>query len=631
MSAPNRRRGPSRGPGPILLPGVIVGLFAIACALWGCLWVAGAVTGADFLDGRGPIRAVTDVFAGDLPWPAAGTVVAAGAAGVTAGVVVLVSRRRRARRRLRTRVDVAARHMGRGEQIEVLTVAAARATAKRLGAPLDPPGLPIGDTVTDGGRVTSSWEDVIVIAAGPRTTKSTCYAIPFTLASPGAAMATSNKRDVVDATRDLRAKAGRVWVFDPQRIAEEAPTWWWNPLNYLFEPVYGLDGRAVLDGLGRPRRRASEDRAARLVDVFASTAGDPDAKRDAFFDPEGRNLLKSMLLAAAADDQPITVVYGWLVDPTDDTAARILAQHGYDGPHLQVRSVMNAPDRQRQGVYATARGMVRFLEFPKITAWCCPMMPGTGEPRPAARTPAAGQPDPAGRPQFDPAQFARSTDTLYPLSKEGGGSAAALLTALTAAVCEAADEYATTQGGRLPAPMVVVLDEAANICPWRELPNLYSHYGSRGIVLVTIVQSPDQAAAAWGQKGWNKLWSSANVRIYGGGIDDPTWLDGRAKLIGEYQYLDRSVSDSRSGGSTSISQRSEQIMSAADLGSLPKGRAVVFASGARPVLIRTLRWMDGPHAAAISASIRAHNQRAEDVLAAEVQEYAEIDALAGVA
>ena len=60
--------------------------------------------------------------------------------------------------------------------------------------------------------------------------------------------------------------------------------------------------------------------------------------------------------------------------------------------------------------------------------------------------------------------------------------------------------------------MVGVLDEAANVCRWRELPNLYSHYGSRGIVLMTILQSWSQGVEVWGRDGMRKLW-----------IDHVTW------------------------------------------------------------------------------------------------------------
>ena len=41
--------------------------------------------------------------------------------------------------------------------------------------------------------------------------------------------------------------------------------------------------------------------------------------------------------------------------------------------------------------------------------------------------------------------------------------------------------------GGLALPLVAVLDEVANVCRWRELPDLYSHYGSRGIVVLSIL------------------------------------------------------------------------------------------------------------------------------------------------
>ena len=47
---------------------------------------------------------------------------------------------------------------------------------------------------------------------------------------------------------------------------------------------------------------------------------------------------------------------------------------------------------------------------------------------------------------------------------------------------------------------------------------------------------------------------------------------------------------------------------------MPKGRAVVLASGARPTLIRTQPWMTGPHAEAVRASIAAHDPQASRTL-----------------
>jgi len=47
-----------------------------------------------------------------------------------------------------------------------------------------------------------------------------------------------------------------------------------------------------------------------------------------------------------------------------------------------------------------------------------------------------------------------------------------------------------------------------------------------------------------------------------------------------------------------------------DLQALPRGRAVVLSSGNPATLVRTVPWMDGPHAAAVHASIAAYDPSA---------------------
>jgi hypothetical protein len=61
--------------------------------------------------------------------------------------------------------------------------------------------------------------------------------------------------------------------------------------------------------------------------------------------------------------------------------------------------------------------------------------------------------------------------------------------------------------------------------------------------------------------------------------------------------------------------RRERVLDVADLTALPKGRAVVFASGAPAALVRTLPWMAGEHAAAVRASILEHDPVAEATIA----------------
>lgn len=382
-----------------------------------------------------------------------------------------------------------------------------------------------------------------------------------------------------------------MWVFDPQGLVDEPADWWWNPLSYVTDEV----------------------KASILADVFAAASRELGARTDAYFEPAGQDLLARLMLAAALARRPITQVYEWLADPTEDEPVALLQEGGYPLLASAVRSVVNAPEKQRGGIYGTAQQMAAVLTNRQAVQWVTDDTPTPAVPNPwvAAATgesPVTHMP----RREFDPAAFVRSGGTLYSLSKEGRGSAGPLVTALTVAVCEAAEEHAKRcPGGRLPVPLVAVLDEAANVCRWRELPNLYSHYGSRGICMMTILQSYAQGEEVWGEQGMRKLWSAANIKLYGGGVSEVRFLDELSQLIGDFDLSTVSVSHGKGGRSTNRATRREKVLDVADLTALPRGRAVLIASGTPAVLVRTIPWMDGPHAAAVRASIRAHDPAAE--------------------
>ena len=571
MSTPNNRRRDPGGLGGETLLLLIVVLGAVAAIV--VLNVA--VRLGHQLDGTGvelpsdPFAFTLGVILGRVPWPASATWIVIVLLAIVLALVVLAIIGVVRYRKGRTRVDRASSYMGRGKDVEGLSKRNAQAQATRLGV-TGSLGVPIGKTL---GQMPlyGTWEDMHIDIWGPRTGKTTSRAVPAILEAPGGVLVTSNKRDVVDATRDVRAEAGPVWVFDPQGIALEQPTWWWNPLSYVTDEV----------------------RAAKLADHFASGSRDPGAKTDAYFDPAGQDLLAGLLLAAALDSRPITDVYGWLTRPTEEEPIGILRRGGYDLTADQVRGVITAPEKQRGGIYGTAQQMASCLTNRQVAAWVNPQ----------------GEPD--LRPQFDPAAFVRDGGTLYSLSKEGRGTAGPLVTALTVAVVEAAEELAAgSAGGRLSVPLLGVLDEAANVCRWRELPNLYSHYGSRGIVLMTILQSWSQGVDVWGDSGMRKLWSASNVKVYGGGVSEDAFLESLSKLIGDYDRQASSVSSGRGGRSVNQQLHRERILDVADLAAMPKGRAVVLSSGNRPTLIRTQPWMTGPHAEKVKASIAAHDPQA---------------------
>jgi type IV secretory pathway TraG/TraD family ATPase VirD4 len=190
------------------------------------------------------------------------------------------------------------------------------------------------------------------------------------------------------------------------------------------------------------------------------------------------------------------------------------------------------------------------------------------------------------------------------------------VSALTEAVVDVAMRKASqSAGGRLAIPMLAVLDEAANVVRWKDLPKQYSHFGSRGIVVMTVLQSWAQGARCWGESGMNALWSAANIKVLGSGVDDTRFLQERSDVLGEYDAISQSVSESKGGKSYSRSLGSSKTFSVNALATLPRGRAILFPSGAPPVLIRTVPWWEGEYAADVKQSISHHDPQRKTQIA----------------
>lgn len=579
MAQGRRSTGPAGLSAESLLLFIGIGLVvAVVGGIWSALKLAAAINGTRPVSGN-PVSTITDLIQGRVEWSGAATGALIGEVvllGALIALTVLLVKRLRGNR---STVDRSAFLMSSERDIYKLTRRGAQETANRLGAGHAGPGVLIGRTVRDNVEVFGSWEDMHVDVWGPRTGKTTSRAVPAILDAPGAVIATSNKRDIVDATRDPRSAHGPVWVFDPQEVCGEDPNWWWNPLSYVTDEV----------------------KARQLADHFVASQRSEGARTDAFFDAAGTDLLAGLLLAAAVAKRPITQVYSWLADQRNDEPERILrATPGLELSADSLSGVINAPDKQRAGVYGTAQQTAQFLVNRQVTRWVTPTGPNDH------------------RAQFNPHQFVREGGTLYSLSREGRGTAGPLVTALTVAVVEAAEDYAKTcPNGRMPSPLVGVLDEAANVCRWKDLPDLYSHFGSRGIVLMTILQSWAQGVECWGERGMEKLWSAANVRVYGGGVSDANFLERLSKLIGDYDIMSNSVSYNKGERGTSKQTQRHHIMEVSDLASMAPGRAIVFPSGVPATMIKTVPWMTRPDAGAVTASFARHDPGAGHTMAAQ--------------
>jgi type IV secretory pathway TraG/TraD family ATPase VirD4 len=546
------------------------GLFGTAVVLSAASWAGAAagaaLTGADVA----PANAVTVYdMATDWAavWPHSQTASLTGAVLADLAVIALVVwGLRLVFRWFRNPTHLATLH-----QVRDLTPKHAARAATRLRASLKdtPPktlapadrGVLLGDHLPSGVELRGSDEDTYAAIMAPRAGKSTALAIPVADEAPGALLMTSNKADVYAATLTSRGRRGTTWVLDTQGVAQVERGMWWD----MIAQAETLEG--------------AERLAGHFVTQITSDQADP------FWSQAAQDLLVGLFRAAYHDGGSVRDVMKWLADPNEKAPMRVLYEHE---PVLaeQVESSIAIAEETQSGIYQNARTAVSALRDEKVLAWVTPD---------------------AGRPRFDPEHFATSRDTLYLLSKKGG-PASAVVAALADAVFTAGAEAGERHGGRLPEPMRAVLDEAANICRIADLPDLYSHLGSRGITPFVILQSYRQGVKSWGEVGMDALWSAATKKIIGVGIDDAKFAADISSLVGAH-FVDRgSYSKNKEGYSYSVSEQREQVMDPAEIRAMKKGTALLLSTGMPVAQIALRPWYEERTMAHIGPQMKAEEQ-----------------------
>ena len=443
------------------------------------------------------------------------------------------------------------------------------------------PGLLFGKVLHNGRAVYTAWREGLIIIMGPGGGKTRGIATPLILAAPGTVFATSNKRDIADQVRLARERKGRFLCFDPQSIAgyhRGMAPWWWNIMSYV----------------------SNETRALSLATMFAkSVGGGGGGKKQGgdgsdFFAESGKQLLARLLLAAAVSGHHIDQVFVWLSQDQERQPVKLLHNAGLYLSAEALDAEYKAAPEQRSGVFATARSYVTWLENRDALSWIMPMSINDT------------------RPQFSPEEFVRDTTaTLIALSKEGDGSLGPITGALTKALLDAAEEYANECGGRLPIPLVCMLDEAANCAPIPDLPAKYSFYGGMGISTVTILQTPHQAISVWGETGWKMLWDASTIRIIGSGVKDREFASALAEHGGKYDHVRWNVTSGERYSTSSNTSRENKI-EIDDIFNLAPGQMfVVHNNGSPPFFARTLPIQDRKAIVeVVSQSVKTYGPRA---------------------
>ena len=404
-------------------------------------------------------------------------------------------------------------------------------------------GLHLGRDTKTGIDLYGSVEDSYLYLGPPRSGKGVNLVIPQCLAAPGAVIVTATRPDTLRATVDRRRGQGPVAVFDPQNISNTSERLRWSPVHGCSDPL-----TAIL--------------RARALTTGAKLSGLRDGE---FWDAMAQAVVRCYLHAADLDGLPVHDVVSWVSRPTDPTPVRILRAHGgaAEGWAEELSAQAAADQRQRDSVWACVRRAFDALADPRVMESC---------------SPAQGE-------AFDSSRFVDEQGTLYLVGSSGAQlSVAPLVSALIEDVVECARRRAAqSAGGRLDPPLLLLLDEAANIAPIPSLPSLLSDGGGSGITTVAVLQSLAQARGRWGDAHAETMWDAATVKVILGGLAHAEDLNRISRLAGEVDDVVESHTRGPSGRSVSTTVRRLPALPVERLRGLPVGRAIVLGRRARPV------------------------------------------------
>jgi type IV secretion system protein VirD4 len=400
--------------------------------------------------------------------------------------------------------------------------------------------------------------DCAAIVVGPPKAGKTRKVIAPTLACwDGPALVTSTKGDILQSAAH-RARLGPVAVYDPT----------------------GSLGRPEVSvGFSPLSRCGSWDGAVEVAAALLSPASaDESVRHGEHFAIAARALLAPLFHAAALSGGGIDRARGWLGRSEFSQPAEILRKAEAQIALEELSGVAaQAVGDYRTSVLGTAQVAL---------AW-------------ASRAAVRASTDPAVTPQIDFGELIAQQGTLYVVSPSRiQQELAPLIAALLDGLCAHAIDLAiTSPAGRLEHPLLLALDEVANIAPIRSLPRLLSEGIQQGIVPVLGVQDMSQARARWGEHETATMWSTPALRLVLAGVADPytaqlvsdacgeqlVWRPQISENTSTSHQVERSGKTYTGGDSHSYAQQRERAVQPADLRAMPAGRALALPQGREPI------------------------------------------------
>lgn len=425
-------------------------------------------------------------------------------------------------------------------------------------------------------RVLAAEPAQSVAVIGPtQSGKTTALAIPAILGWEGPVLAASVKTDLVRDTLAWRRRCGTVWCFDPAATTA-LPRHAWSPVSAA--------GTWVL-----ARRVASE-----LTDVARGEGTSADGD---FWYATAAKLLAPLLFAASSGGRTMHDVVRWVDTQETEEVLDLLHAAGVPEALQAARATWLRDDRQRSAVYTTAETVLEpFAELDLAPG------PDVGRDTPPYGVPAvsgvcrlARQGDALDSGPIDPEALLLGSNTLYMCAPaHDQHRLRAVYTALAGQVLHTAFAGSSRTGKPLDPPLLVVLDEAANIAPLKELDGLAATCAGHGVQLVTVWQDLAQVRARYGERAATVV-NNHRAKVFLPGIADPGTLDFASHVAGDQELMSPSITRGARGERTvTTSAQLRPLLPPDALRRLPKGDAVLLYGSLPPARIRLRPWYSDP-------------------------------------
>lgn len=416
---------------------------------------------------------------------------------------------------------------------------------RALAVPAPCPGrLTLGRS---GRRYLAAEARQSVIVVGPtQTHKTSGFAVPALLEWDGPVLATSVKADLVRDTLGWRETTGRVWLYDPT-ASTGLPCSGWSPL-------------------ASSRSWAGARRMSAALCSAARASGEGLGEADFWFATAAK-LLAPLLFAAACSERTMADVVRWIDCQEIDEVDAILFALAVPEAIQAAQASWRREDRQRSSVYTTAETILEAFADPAVAAS-------------------------SAHSQIDPGSLldggAHSLFVCAPAHEQRRLRPA--FSALVSQVLLRAYQKATVRGQPLDPPLLVVLDEAANVAPLAELDTIAATAASHGIQLVTIWQDMAQVSARYGSRAATVV-NNHRAKVVLSGISDPATLEHVSLLIGEEETTQSSTTTDADGRcSTTASVGHRRLAPADALRRIQPGQGVLIYGHLPPARLSLRPW-----------------------------------------